>query len=51
MKKVLDIALCVRYQDTIAFEEALNNAKGLDAIAAIYESTELEGYAEFASSN
>ncbi|MDW3193082.1 MAG: hypothetical protein R8G66_11990 [Cytophagales bacterium] len=51
LKKVLDIALCVRYQDTIAFEEALNNAKGLDAIAAIYESTELEGYAEFASSN
>lgn len=51
LKKVLDIALCVRYQDTISFEEALNGAKGLDAIAALYESTELEGYTEFASSN
>ncbi len=51
LKKVLDIALCVRYQDTIKFEEALNNAKGIKAISAIFEATELEGYAEFASSN
>ncbi len=51
LQKVLDIALCVRYQDTIKFEEALNNAKGTDAIAAIFEGTELEGYTEFASSN
>lgn len=51
LQKVLDIALCVRYQDTIKFEEALDNAKGTEAIAAIFEGTTLEGYAEFASSN
>lgn len=51
LQKVLDIALCVRYQDTIKFEEALNNAKGLDDVAALYEATQLEGYTEFASSN
>lgn len=51
LQKVLDIALCIRYQDTIKFEEALNKAKGTEAIAAIYEATTLEGYAEFASSN
>ena len=49
--KVLDIALCVRYQDTIEFEEALINAKSLEAIVAIYERTTLEGYTAFASSN
>lgn len=51
LQKVLDIALCVRYQDTIAFEKALDSTKGVEAVAELYEATKLEGYAEFASSN
>lgn len=49
LQKVLDVALCVRYQDTIAFEAALAGAKGVEDIAEIFNRTELEGYTELAS--
>lgn len=51
LQKVLDVALCVRYQDTIAFEEALDKAKGMDTLIDLYQATTLEGYTELASSN
>lgn len=49
LRKVLDIALCVRYQDTIEFEETLNSNKDIQAIATVFDNTALEGYTELAA--